>query len=322
MPGYTLLLTVPPDLPVFLHLAVAMCRQQDPSHLVETVVVPDRFNPSFRQEVAAAAAAWPEGRIRLVEPSYKDRLLRPVLRAASFIHWQQLVIGAGALRTTHAILHDVDLFMLESGFLRSLYETCRDGNYACVGSGPMWEGHTWAKLPRFAHVVPLWELTFELDWMRANPPHAQRPQYGEFPEGTFWFETSLLAQAHTEPHRIARHRESDLVHFGWVIGGYRAFQTSSGGFEDTHFGLLLIRLLADALDAGGSYNELPSHRDLVEGLDNPNRRVFYADAASSNYRGFRQKLERILKSNLLDAESCSAMRTGLAPFDAAFGRNP
>ena len=41
LPGYTLLLTVPPDLPVFLRLAVEICRRQDQTGLVETLVIPD-----------------------------------------------------------------------------------------------------------------------------------------------------------------------------------------------------------------------------------------------------------------------------------------
>lgn len=38
IPGYTILLMVPGDLPVFLKIALEMCITQNPEHLVETLV--------------------------------------------------------------------------------------------------------------------------------------------------------------------------------------------------------------------------------------------------------------------------------------------
>lgn len=317
--GYTLLLTVPPDLPVFLKLAVEICRRQDPTHLVETIVVPDRFDRRFRRHAAAAAAAWPEGRLRLVEPSWLDRAVRPLLRQPSLIHWLQLVAAGRTLRSTHAVLHDVDLFMLEPAFLRSLFETCRDRDLACVGSAPPHQDAPWARLPRFAHVVALWELTFAAAWLRANPPAAMRPQNAVFPEGKFWFETSLLAQANTDARRIARHRDADLVHFGWVIGGYRTFQRSRGPFEDDRLRLLLIRLLTDAFDPAGEPIDVPSHAELARGLRDAGARVRYGPAARASYPAFRRELERLLRGALFEADRTAALRRGLEPWDAAFG---
>ena len=128
--------------------------------------------------------------------------------------------------------------MLESGFLRSLFETCRDGGYFCVGNEKAWEGAAWTRLPRFAHVVALWELMFDMNWLRAGPPAAMRPQHASLAEGEFWFETTLLAQARSAPERIARHQPARLVHFGWVIGGYRKFQRH-GDVTGPPFRLLL-----------------------------------------------------------------------------------
>jgi len=322
IPGYTLLLTVPPDLPVFLRLAVDVCRRQDPTHRVETLVVPDTFDRAFAREVVAAAAAWPAGRVRLVQPGPFDRLVRRFLRKASLIHWLQLVVAARETRSTHAVLHDVDLFMLEPGFLRSLFETCRDGGYFCLGNEKPWQGAAFAKLPRFAHVVALWELMFDMRWLRAGPPAAMRPQNARLAEGVFWFETSLLAQARTTPGRVARHRAARLVHFGWVIGGYRKFQRSRGRFKDNHFRLLLIRLLIAAFDPEGGPYLVPSLAELQRGLNDRGARVRYDDRARRNYPAFRQDLERLLRSDLFAAGSCEVIRSGLAAFDVAYAWQP
>src|SRR5690606_447659 len=126
----------------------------------------------FRAHFRAAAAGWPEGRMRLCEPTLLDRVVRPLLRKPSLIHWLQLVAGVRTMRSTHAIVHDVDLFMLEPGFLRSLFETCRDGGLACVGCASVPASAPWSALPEFAHVVTLWELTFAAAWMREGPPNA------------------------------------------------------------------------------------------------------------------------------------------------------
>ncbi len=317
--GYTLLLTVPPDLPAFLHLAVETCRLQDPTHRIETLVIPDQWHPPFRHEFEAAARRWPEGRLRLVEPGPLARLLRPFLATPSLIHWLQLVAGVAATRTTHAILHDVDLFMLEGDFLRSLHEACRDGAFACVGNAPPWQGAPWAKLPRFAHVVALWELAFDVGWMTSMPPAALRPQHAVFPEARFWFETTLLAQARAEPTRIARHRAADLVHFGWVVGCYRTFERTRGAFEDDRFRLLLIRLLTDAFAPDAPPSAIPPHADLVRGLTDPTARVCYGAAARGNWPEFQGTLQRLLVAAPFAPDRMAALRDGLRPFEDHFG---
>jgi hypothetical protein len=318
IPGYSLLLTVPPDLPVFLRLAVDVCRRQDATHLVETLVIPDAFDPAFARVVAGAAADWPEGRVRLVQPGPKDRLVRSFLRKASLIHWLQLVVGGRETRSTHAVLHDADLFMLEPGFLRSLFETCRDGAYFCVGNEGAWEGAAWTKLSRFAHVVALWELMLDMSWLRAGPPAAMRPGNVRLAEGVFWFETTLFAQARTAPERIVRHRAARLVHFGWVIGGYRKFQQSRGRFKDQHFRLLLIRLLVDAFDPDGGPYLVPRLAELERGLVDRGAGVRYDDRARIHYPAFRRELERLLRSDLFPAGRVEVIRSGLAAFDAAY----
>ncbi len=322
IPGYTLLLSVPPDLPVFLRLAVDICRRQDLTHLVETLVVPDTYDAAFAREVAAAASDWPAGRMRLVQPGPIDRLTRSGMTKASLIHWLQLVVGAREIRSSHAVVHDVDLFMLEPGFLRTSFEACRDGGFFCLGNDEAWKGAVWTQLPRFAHVVALWEMVIDMQWLRAGPPAALRPQYARLPEGLFWFETSMLVQAGTAPERIARRRAARAVHFGWVIGGYRAFQQSRGCFGDDHFRLLLIRLLIAAFDPEGGPYPLPGLAELERGLTEPGVRVGYGDTARCNYPAFRDALEQVLCGDVFPARSVDVLRSGLAAFDAAFAWQP
>lgn len=314
-PGYSLLFTVPPDLPVFLRLAVEVCRRQDPTGRIETLVVPDRLHLPFRAVFDEVARSWPDGKLRLVEHDRRCQVTLPWLKTPSEIHWLQLITGAGAARGTHAILHDADLFALEPGYLRSLFETCRDRDLACLGNAAPGAGMEWTEMPRFAHVVALWELTFELAWMRGQPPDAMRPRKGDFPEGTFWFETSLLAQARTPAARIDRHPPADVVHFGWVIGGYRTFQRSRGPFEDDRFRLLLIRLLIDAFDPTGSPYEIPTLDQLERGLRDDSARVFYGPNARANYPVFRGHLDRLFGRSLFDPACEARLQRGLTRFD-------
>lgn len=55
---------VPGDLPVFLSLALAVCRHQQAIHRVVTVVLPDKVTPAIKRLVAAARPGW-QGNLRL-----------------------------------------------------------------------------------------------------------------------------------------------------------------------------------------------------------------------------------------------------------------
>src|SRR5438270_10821779 len=63
-PGYTLIVPVPGDLPVFTELALAVGRQMDPTGRVETLVVPDAPHSATTAAVGRARPGWP-GPLRL-----------------------------------------------------------------------------------------------------------------------------------------------------------------------------------------------------------------------------------------------------------------
>jgi hypothetical protein len=318
--GYTLLLTVPPDLPVFLRLAVDICGRQDLSHLVETIVVPDHQHPLFPEIVQDLAGKWPAGRIRLVEIPKFDRTLRGLVRANALIHWFQLMAGVEATRTRHALLHDADLFLFNPRFLREHYEECARRELYVVGLERPWNKSEWWGQKSFDHLVALWEIEFDVAWMRSMPPAAVRPQPGRFPHGQWWFETSLLAQARTDPARIARRSvENEYIHFQFIISAFRRYQRAvrdGDVFSDRRFGLLLIRLLIDSLDSTGFPYEAPTMSELHAALREPTPRITYAfPEVEVHYASFRSKLERLLTSGLFEGRVVESMRAGVRPFD-------
>src|SRR6266702_4030874 len=74
--GYTLLVPVPGDLPVFLDLALAVCRLQKSSSRIATLVLPDVTTPAVEAAVAAARPSWP-GPLELVRQQPLERLVLP-----------------------------------------------------------------------------------------------------------------------------------------------------------------------------------------------------------------------------------------------------
>jgi hypothetical protein len=285
---------------------------------VETLVVPDHFSKPFRAVVREVNDGWPQGKVRLVEPTLVSRCVRPLCKTGAAIHWLQLVHGVGATRSSHAVLHDVDLFAVEPDLLQSCYRKCVEGDFACVGLGRPFQGYEWLDIPRFKHVVACWELTFSTDWMRGQPPTAMCPQMGRFPEGTFNFETTLLAQALTPAEKITTLAATKLIHFGWVIGCYRRFERTKEPFEDSIFRLLLIRLLINAFDGSDWPYRVPELDELIAGLSDPRRPVFYAKESKAQYAEFRSEMKRLLESGLFSEERMAPMKEGLEPFDRAF----
>lgn len=322
--GYTLLMTVPPDLPVFLRLAVDICGRQDLTGLVETIIVPDHQHPRFPAIVDELAKQWPAGNLRLVEIPRFDRSLRRLVKANALIHWFQLIAGVEAIRTRHALLHDSDLFLFNSRFLREHYEECAARELCVLGLERPWNRSEWWGQKGFDHLVALWEIMFDVQWMRDMPPAALRPQPGKFPHGRWWFETSLLAQARTDPTKIARRSvEDQYVHFQFIISAYRRYQRAvkeGDVFSDRRFGLLLIRLLIDALDHSGFPYDAPAMAELHAALRDPSPRITYAfPEVEVHYSNFRVKLERLLTGELFEPAVVDSLRAGVRPFDEALG---
>src|SRR5581483_1707829 len=133
------------------------------------------------------------------------------------------------------------------------------------------------------------------------------------------FDTTLFAQCHTPPERIDfQEMQGGYVHFNYVISTYRFFQKSTAPFEDSHFRILLVRLLIDAFDKSGGTYEAPCSADLAKGLLDPMNRVTYLKKETlDHYPEFRTKFQELLRSPLLDSSQAEILRAGIRPFDEA-----
>jgi hypothetical protein len=326
-PGYTLLMPVPSDLPVFMRLALANVTAQDPTGCAEILVIPDRPSPTMAAAFEACKAETGGRNLRLVEFPPLGRALGRLSRAKpSTYHFLQLHAGVSETATTHALLHDADLFLTDGDFLARHYQRCAAQDLACLGVSPAWDD--WLREHGFEHVVATWELMFDVRWMRSFSPWRHLWHYGWLDGEWHGFDTTLYPQARTPPELCELHpgAEAGMVHFNWVIGVYRIFQRNGGRpMEDDRFTILLIRLLTDALDRGGgsapsAVIDVPAADELARGLADPARRVTYREERTgANYAAFRARVGRLYRAPLFDDAAVEVIEDRLGPFDAAFG---
>src|SRR5215212_10308 len=106
--GYSLLLPVPGDLPVFTDLGLEVCASMSAKFRVETLVIPDQPSPCIGRIVASRESAW-TGPLRIIHlPRPERELLRR--RPNPFLYYGlQYVTGVKASEATHLLLHDADL---------------------------------------------------------------------------------------------------------------------------------------------------------------------------------------------------------------------
>lgn len=316
-PGYTNLVPVPGDLPVFLELALAVCGKLDRRHRVETLVVPDRMTPACQAVVERVGPGWAGGPLRMIGLRRLDRLVTRFNNNPGSNHWLQLVNGVENARGTHVLLHDADLFIFDRDLIRRQYETCRDRNLDCLGVSQSWD----AWYPRNGlRTAATWELLFRTDWMTGFPPHLHLAHENTLGGNRHVFDTTLYPQSLTPPERIDFTNTTEgMVHFNYVIATYRWFQRSRGPFEDANLRLLLIRLLVDAFDQTGWQYDLPALDDLRHGLSDSRARVTYLDPDTArNYPEFRGKLQTLVESHIVSPQQAELIRNGVRPFDEAF----
>lgn len=319
--GYSLVMLTPGDLPFFLKISLDVCATQNPEHLVETIVVPDsKLMPGFSNLLDEWAKDYPISPVRLVT-------LSPLEIAFNRYHpnpfnncWHQLIRGIAALRTPYALLHDVDLFILEQDFLKKHYEACVAQDVSLMGVSKVWDG--WYEQQGIDHLVATWELMFKAEWARSFQPWEHRGHRGVVAGQSHSFDMMLWPQCQTSPEQISRHeREWGFIHFNHVTSTYRRFQQSKGSYEDSYFRILLMRLLINAYDRSGWRYDIPSLAALRKGLSDSSSRVTYLQEATfQNYAEFRAKLQELIGSKLLDDEKATILSEGIAPFDRVFGK--
>jgi hypothetical protein len=316
--GYTILFPVPGDLPVFLKIALEICSTQKPDGLFEGLVIPDHFVPGFAELVQQWGNDY-NFPIRLINPNPLERLISRYQNNPHNNHWMQLVRGVNATRTTHALLHDADLFITEDAFMKTHYENCQSENLACLGVSPVWDA--WYKEQGINHLTATWEMMFNLDWVRSFKPWEHRGHDGEIAGQSHTFDTTLFPQCQTQPHLIKYHQQEwGFIHFNYVICTYRWFQKSKTSFEDQCFRILLIQLLINAFDQSGWKYKVPELEELIKGItDSTNSITYTQEKTRHNYSEFRTKLQTLIDSKLLDDQKVSIMSDGADKFDKAFG---
>lgn len=324
-PGYSLLLLIPGDLPVFLKIALEVCKRQNFSNCLEAIVIPDQRSEGFRKRFDAYQEQWQGPPLRLAELNPLESFLTKRFNNPHMNCWLQITRGVSATQSTHALWHDADLFINEPDFLKRHYQLCAERDLACLGVSPAWDG--WYAQKGFGHLTATWELMINADWMRQWAPWEHRGQWRSLEGENHEFDILFWAQCHTAPEKIARHKsghisgEHDFVHFNYVIATYRWFQRANGPFEDNRFLLLLVRMLINAFDERKGdesdwHYEVPDVQELALGIHDGTQRVTYvSDKARENYPEFRDKLRTLLNGPLLDARQKSRMLSDLAIFD-------
>lgn len=328
-PGYTLLLPVPHDLPVFLHLAGAVCSRQHPEGLVETLVIPDRVHSGFQQQFERFAAEWPLGPVRLVELRPIDRAIRARTRNTSVMHWLQIINACETVSSTHAFLHDADTFLLNRDFLRERYRRCIEDDVSFLGVQQRWDMAQGADVavprsypnqvifPELTHLLATWELVFDVSCLRSFRPNELRAQYVVL-RGLFkHLDTLHMAQLQIGPERVAcQPADRDFVHLSGVISNYLSFGWSRGPFHDRGFKLLMLRLMIDAFDPDTPGYNLPTVDEMAEGIGRSDRRVTYSpdEGSLAAFSSLRDGVKRIASSQSFDGRSVSVIEEGLDRF--------
>ena len=322
--GYTLLLMVPGDLPVFLKIAMDVCGRQDPTHRVETFVLPDNHTPEFVRAYQHYKKDWPDTAIRVLPFGPVEQWAARRQNNPGLNNWLQLKTAVQNALTRTALWHDADLFIDDRAFLKDHYEQLRGRDLACLGVSPGWNKQF--RELGCTHLAATWELMFDVAWARSFAPWRHRGHDGTFAGKPVLYDSLFYAQAHTDPARVALNADAErkFVHFNYVISSYRWFQrglrNNGGPYEDKNFRLLLVRLLIDAYDDSGWPYEVPAVAELARGLTDAKAPVTYVtETVRGQWAEFRGKFQGLLEGDLVDAARKTKLADGIAPFDRALG---
>ena len=313
--GYSLLVPVPGDLPVFLRLALAVCAHQDPRHRVETIVVPDRMTPEMRHLVEQARPGW-DGPLRLAPLPMPERWILPRLGNPGRNHAFQLVTGTARSRATHIVLHDADLFLLQPGVLAAQFELAREQDLSCLGISPAWD--PWYR-EHGLELAATWELCARVDWLRKFPPYMHMAHRAVMFGEEHMFDTTFRPQCLTDPELVGVREDDDaVVHFNYVISNYRNFLRRQGRpWRDGIFRLALISIFVELFDREhrAAY-QLPSLGELAACLGREDGPVaFPGPEAAGKYSDFRRLLGRALTGPWVSAADQEQALEALLPFD-------
>ena len=312
-PGYTVVITVPGDIPAFLEMALNACAGQESTNRIRTVVVPDQPSEEVRKLVESWRPRW-VGPLDLVHIPFPERAFLPRLNNPYRFYAMQFVAGISEATSTHVLLHDADLLPRTRDLLESQYETAVERNLDCLGVSEAWD--SWYK-DKGLRVTATWEQLSSVDWLRSFPPYVQVGHDGLLDGEEHTFDVTLHPQALTQSGRVDyTARDDDFVHFNFVVSTYRLFQKHGHGFVDNNFRLLLIRVLAGLFESE-SAGVIPTIKELGISLGSTSSTVRYPEPeqGADDYRAFRRKLAPLLDFAWLPEGASPRAREALAPFD-------
>lgn len=316
-PGYTVLVPVPGDLPVFCRLALAACNSQRSSSRRATLVIPDAPSARVHRIVESWKGSW-NGELAEENIRGLERWLLPRMKNAGHNYAVQLITGISATKSSHVIFHDADLFPLHEVLFERQYERCRDRQLACLGLSPVWD--EWFE----AHgrkLAATWDLFADVRWLRSFRPAEHISQ-----DETLWgeahsFDVTLLAQAKTRFDLIDVTSEpDDFIHFNYVIGTFRRWQRTKGEMIDDRFLVLLVHLLSEMFGEPTGGPKI-SVEQMGANLGRADLRLRHPDRESgrANYEEFRTKLGLALLGPWAETGMLDRANGLLEPFDSYYG---
>ena len=317
--GYSVLVPVPADLPVFLEIALRNIAKQNQENLVEVLVIPDVPSSSFRNIFSVVSETFESSNVRLIEMNSLDRMVGQLANTPSTYHFLQLKNGIEASKATHVLFHDADLFLSPGDFLRQHFMTASDKNLSVLGVNARTGRYT----DDCVHLVATWEMLATVEWLMRFQPYLHKAHKYPMLNGELHlFDTTHYPQYLTNSEEVASQVPNyDFVHFNQVITQFRIYCKQKTQFIDDRFKLLLIRLLTDAIRNELDDNErLPKMEELRKALSGHNSRVSYGSCkAIGNYGKFRGKMDRLLELGVLDEFAIGSISANLEDFDRAFG---
>jgi hypothetical protein len=317
VPGYTVLLPVPGDMPFLSTLALKACRAQKDINMHELFLIPDHIPAklkSFYEQIVLEEADVPS---RLVRMSTLDYIASKYC-GNSQRHWLQLFNGTKLARTTSLLFHDSDLFPENNTFFANHYRKATNNEFDVYGVSEVWD--SWYRENGYSHVTATWEAMVSKKWLNSFPPYQHRGQNAAVGGMRHEFDTILLTQCLTSPKRIGFcPEEVDFIHFNYVVSTYRNYQKTTGNYLDTSYKLLLIRLLIDLFDESDWSYDIPSFVELSQNLGNSSGNVIYPGRDDGNgYFEFRHKLQKFICLDLLNSQQRTHIVDNISIFDSFY----